>query len=80
MNKPFFPPDGQPVVPLVKIDDNEELTHVQTRKAAWVKSALKLRIIRIVFASIFKLTIVELEPEDSKTGCQSIDVVVSNKN
>lgn len=67
MDEPFFPIKAQRVVPLVKIEDNDEVTRVQTSKRAFLSQSPKLRIIRFAFASLFRLTIVEIDTEDSKS-------------
>jgi hypothetical protein len=66
MDKPFFPVNAKQVVPLVKIDDNDEVTRVQTNKNAFFEVGPKLRIIRLAFATLFKLTIVEIDSDGSK--------------
>jgi hypothetical protein len=67
MDKPFFPIKGEQVVPLIKIDDNDEVTRVQTSNEASLEESPKLKIIRIAFASLFKLTIVDIDPNGRKT-------------
>jgi hypothetical protein len=66
MDEPFFPIKAQQVVPIVKIDDNDEVTRVQTNKSALCEVSPKLRIIRLAFATLFKLTIVEIDSDGSK--------------
>jgi hypothetical protein len=56
MSEPFFPINPQQVVPILKIDDNDEVTSVQTRKTEPQAGGLTVRIVRIVMGSIFKLT------------------------
>jgi hypothetical protein len=64
MSKPFFPVDGRPVVPLLRVDAEEEITQVRTRKVKVLSQAPKVRLFQIGLASIFKLTIVVVDGEN----------------
>ncbi len=66
MNEPFFPITGQRVVPVVKVDDLNDMTVVQARKNGSCHSLLKLRIIRIAIGSLFKATVVNIDAENCR--------------
>ena len=66
MNKAFFPATGQRVEPLLRINDNDEVTSVQARKNDASQGDPKVRILRIVIGSLFKATMVSIDPENCK--------------
>lgn len=66
MSKAFFPITGQRVEPILKINDNDEVTSVQTRKNDASQGNPKVRIIRIVIGSLFRATVVSIDPENCK--------------
>lgn len=66
MSEPFFPLKAQQVVPIFKIDDNDEVTRVYTEKTEQLAEGFKLRIIRFALASILKFTIIEIDPSNQK--------------
>jgi hypothetical protein len=66
MNEPFFPLKAQQVVPILKIEDNDDVTRVQTRKTARFSAGLKLRIVRVMFGSILKITVVKIDSQNPK--------------
>jgi hypothetical protein len=68
MSKPFFPSKGQPVVPLVRVGGDDELTHVKAKKIERNDGPVKLNYFRFAIGSIFKLTVVSfLGPRDNLT-------------
>jgi hypothetical protein len=68
MSESIFPITGRRVEPILKISDNDELTSVQARKNAASQGDPKVRIIRIVIGSLFKATMVSIDPENCKQG------------
>lgn len=66
MSEPFFPLDPQQVVPLFKLDDTDELTCLQTPKPKPGDKGPKVRIIRVAIGSLFKATMVKIDPESPK--------------
>lgn len=66
MSESFFPITGQRVEPILKINDNDEVTSVQARKNATNHGDPKVRVIRIVIGSLFKATMVSIDPENCK--------------
>jgi hypothetical protein len=66
MSKSFFPITGQRVEPILKINDNDEVTSVQSRKNDASRGDPKVRIIRIVIGSLFKATMVSIDLENCK--------------
>jgi hypothetical protein len=66
MSTPFFPNTGQRVVPLVTIDEDNDLTVVQARRNGSSPSVVKLRIFRIAFGSLFRATWLNIDGENCK--------------
>jgi len=66
MNEPFFPLKAQQVVPILKIEDNDDVTRVQNRKTERLTAGLKLQIIRVIFGSILKITVIKIDSQNPK--------------
>jgi hypothetical protein len=66
MDEPFFPLKAEQVVPILKIEDNDYVTRVQTRKTERLTAGLKLQIVRVIFGSIFKITVVKIDSQNPK--------------
>ncbi|MGI8838838.1 MAG: hypothetical protein ACR2H4_19690 [Pyrinomonadaceae bacterium] len=64
MSEIYFPATGQRVVPLLKINDNEDVTFVHARKPESSSPAPKVRILRIVIGSLFRATFVNIESDN----------------
>ncbi len=67
MREPFFPLNPQQVVPLFKLDDTDELTCLQIPKPKPGDKPPRVRIIRVAMGSIFKATVVKIDPVYSKS-------------
>lgn len=63
MSEVFFPASGQRVVPLFKINDNDEVTAVHTPKSMHGHGDPKISILRIVIGSLFRATVIHIEPD-----------------
>jgi hypothetical protein len=66
MKGPFFPTAGQPVVPLVTLDDDTDLTLVQSPKNGSLRSTLKLWIFRMALGSLLKVTLVNVKGDNCR--------------
>lgn len=66
MNEPFFPLKAEQVVRILKIEDNDYVTRVQTRKTERLTAGLKLQIIRVIIGSILKITVVKIDSQNPK--------------
>jgi hypothetical protein len=66
MGTPVFPATGQRVVPIVTIEEDNDLTIVQARRNGSPRSSLKLRIFRIAFGSLFKALWLNIDGENCK--------------
>lgn len=64
MSENLFPATGQRVVPLLKINENDDITLVQPRKTESGQRDPKVRIVRIVIGSLFRATFVEIEADN----------------
>ena len=73
MSKPFFPTTGKRVVPLVKIEDDDELTFVEANRDKSPKHSAHIRILRLAIGSLFKASVIKIESDELKIERQSTE-------
>jgi hypothetical protein len=66
MAKSFFPPTGRRVVPILKLEDDDEITLVEDNKDKSLAHGARIRIMRLAIGSLLKASVIKIESDDLK--------------
>ena len=74
----FFPATGKQVVPLVRVDDDDGITFVQTRaNASKQDERARVRIFRFALGKLIKATVIKIESPNALIATSDPKTVTS---